>query len=467
VKKIFFIFVLMVASFSLTAGEVIFFNGTFIEQAFGYPSTAKGEPVAAERKVSDKALRISLPPASWAGFVLAVPETDISGMRKNGTVDFWIKGNTGNEKNLSVMLIDSIEDKEPFHTQVFLSDYLTMSKEWQYVIIPLADFLDDGFYWSMEKNARVNGKMDWGKIQSLSFDISPSETTETVIFVDGVKISEQGGTTKIVDKYAEFEKKYAYEGEYKSPIIKGNKNFKWPKKIKAAVSLTHDDAYQSCITNALPLLEKYKLHGTFFMSGFNWYQPANIEGWKEVFEAGNEIGNHTTYHPCDRAMGFMQNGFASQDYTLGRIAAEIESVSNEMGKYGFRPSRGYSFAYPCGQTTVGENKKSYIPVIEKNFIAARTVEYGTADPKTVQLSQVPAYSGAEMTIEKMIGIIKEAEDTGGWVVLYFHGIGADSMPVDIKKYEALLKYLADNKETIWTGTFGEVAEQIVKSRGKK
>jgi hypothetical protein len=70
------------------------------------------------------------------------------------------------------------------------------------------------------------------------------------------------------------------------------------------------------------------------------------------------------------------------------------------------------------------------------------------------------------TGKDLIAWVKQAQEKGGWVVLLFHGVGGDYLPVSLEAHKELLAYLAKNKKTIWTGTFGEVAGYLKKEEKK-
>src|SRR5580658_2975403 len=68
---------------------------------------------------------------------------------------------------------------------------------------------------------------------------------------------------------------------------------RWPQDRTAAISLTFDDAMDSQLDRAGPILAKHRLHGTFFVStGLGAWEKRNEE-WKQLAKQGNELGNHT------------------------------------------------------------------------------------------------------------------------------------------------------------------------------
>ena len=106
------------------------------------------------------------------------------------------------------------------------------------------------------------------------------------------------------------------------------------------VVLTFDDALRSQHRNALPVLSRWAMSGTFYMmpafrDGVHVYMsPEEI---KEVAEAGMEIGSHTLNHPSLPAL---------RSANLGAFFAEIHVSRSQLEEMIGRPVE--TFAYPNG-----------------------------------------------------------------------------------------------------------------------
>ena len=240
-------------------------------------------------------------------------------------------------------------------------------------------------------------------------------------------------------------------------------NVNWPHGALAAVSLTYDDAILSQLDNAAPALARHGLVATFFLSGSSPTLKAAPERFRALLEAGHELGSHTLFHPCDRALSFVQPGFALQDYDAARMAAELDESLHGLRELGQKEP--FSFAYPCGSTWIGDQHTSYVPAIEQRFIAARGVANRVADPARDPLFEVPSAAGNARGVD-LIDWVQQALRSGGWIVFTFHGVGGDYLAVQNDAHEALLAYLAQNKNRVWTERFGTVA-QYVKARQKQ
>lgn len=231
----------------------------------------------------------------------------------------------------------------------------------------------------------------------------------------------------------------------------------WPHGARAAVSLTYDDALRSQLDHAVPALHEHALVGTFFLTGTSPVLRASPESYRALVRAGHELAAHTMNHPCDRALSFVKPGMSLQDYDVTRMEAELAESIRQLHDLG--QQEPLTFAYPCGSTWLGDPPQSYVPSIEKSFIAARGVARAIVDPTRVQLFEVPSVMG-DISANALIGWVEQALESGGWVVFTFHGVEGDNLSVAGDAHEALLAYLDKNRTRIWTERFGTVAQYV-------
>src|ERR671932_697519 len=64
----------------------------------------------------------------------------------------------------------------------------------------------------------------------------------------------------------------------------------WPNGAKAAVVLTYDDALDSQLDHAVPVLDAAGFKATFFLAGV---KLADVLRWRAVAAEGHELANHT------------------------------------------------------------------------------------------------------------------------------------------------------------------------------
>lgn len=228
-----------------------------------------------------------------------------------------------------------------------------------------------------------------------------------------------------------------------------------------ACSLTYDDSLSSQLTVAAPALEAHHLTGTFFLQDVG----ADEAPWAALHARGHEVGSHTVHHPCPRFNTWVKRGFASEDYDLDRMAQELDDSLAFLGRLGQKPP--FSFAYPCGVTTVGEDHRSYASLVDARFAAARGVMDHLADPH-VDLAHTPGWFIADAAADLTAPLEEAAQNAAPndfrWVVLGFHGVGGDYLSVSAEAHEALLAHLDSHRARIWTAPFGTVAACVKSGR---
>ncbi len=148
---------------------------------------------------------------------------------------------------------------------------------------------------------------------------------------------------------------------------------------KKPILLTFDDGYKDNYTNALPLLEKYKMKGDFAIitGGTNTADYMSTDNLKDLIAKGHSIASHTVNH-CTTAIKIKTNTFqdsivddyqkacskfASQEkLTTGQIRYEFQKSKDELEKnlgikikhivypYGFWNAQAVEIAKSVGYT---------------------------------------------------------------------------------------------------------------------
>jgi peptidoglycan/xylan/chitin deacetylase (PgdA/CDA1 family) len=202
---------------------------------------------------------------------------------------------------------------------------------------------------------------------------------------------------------------------------------------RAAVSLTFDDALPSHLNKAVPILNRYGLHATFFIFTDNVKTDATWERWGEVARAGHELGSHSKSHPP-----------LSELNNPRRIRIEINgSAETIKAKTGVRP---ISFAYPFSDV---------------DDIIRRRVR----DAYFVDRDSCRIWGGAGFKAAAAITNIEQAVDRGEWFFCMMHGIDDKSFKaMPSAELEKIARYLADKRPDIWTASYGQVALYKTASR---
>jgi peptidoglycan/xylan/chitin deacetylase (PgdA/CDA1 family) len=235
--------------------------------------------------------------------------------------------------------------------------------------------------------------------------------------------------------------------------------FTWPDGKKVAVSLTFDDARNSQVDAGIPLLDRHGVKATFYLTASAIER--RLDGWKRAAAAGHEMANHSLNHPCSGNFAWSRTK-ALEDYTLEKMRGELAEANERIKTLlGVTPQ---SFAYPCGQTTVGRgvNAQSYVPVAASLFSTARGwLDEAPNDPAYVDFAQLTGIESDGKDFEQMLPIIETARRTGLWVVLAGHDMGASgSQTTRLSMLEQLCVYAKDPANGVWIAPVGTVAAHV-------
>lgn len=128
----------------------------------------------------------------------------------------------------------------------------------------------------------------------------------------------------------------------------------------AGIALSFDDRYVEEWTLLRPLLKKYNVRATFYVTQFDSLSPKEIEQLHQLVRDGHEIGAHGATHT--RVLDWLRGGGALEDFYRYEIEAEVLS----MRKAGFKP---VTFAHVGGQQTWFTDRR----LLKDYFILLRDV----------------------------------------------------------------------------------------------
>jgi len=102
------------------------------------------------------------------------------------------------------------------------------------------------------------------------------------------------------------------------------------------VLLTFDDMDVEGWVKAIPILEKYDAHATFFVTRFDQLSEKQVDGLRQLSAAGHAIGCHGLRH--------LKAAEYSEAHGIeAYIDTEVTPALDDMNRAGFTPT---SFAYP-------------------------------------------------------------------------------------------------------------------------
>ncbi len=229
---------------------------------------------------------------------------------------------------------------------------------------------------------------------------------------------------------------------------------------KCAVVLTYDDALDIDIDNVAPALDSLGLKGSFYLIGSSPAVSNRIKDWRKMAANGHELGNHTSFHPCDGTLpgrSFVKRDTDLSLYTIGRFASETRLTNTLLNAIDGQTER--TFAFPCGDRKIGDT--AYYPFIQKEFIAARGVRAGLPSIDKVDLTDINCYSINGQNAEYMIGLVKKAKETNTLLVFLFHGVGGGhNLNVALEEHSKLVHYLKEQEKEVWTATMLTISKYI-------
>lgn len=244
-------------------------------------------------------------------------------------------------------------------------------------------------------------------------------------------------------------------------------NTVWQGK-KCAVVLTYDDALNVHLDNAIPLLDSLLLRGTFYITAYADGCKNRLNDWRKAAQKGHELGNHTLFHPCestpDRPWLNPENDL--KKYTLKRITEEIKMTNILLEAIDGKTQR--TFAYTCGDTTVGFDKQPFMNILKNYFVAARGVSPALTTLDKVNLYNMDTYPINGETGEQMIDLVKNAQEKNALLVFLFHGVGGEhGLNVDLAAHRQLLLFLKENESDIWVAPMVEIAEFVKQKQAQQ
>jgi peptidoglycan/xylan/chitin deacetylase (PgdA/CDA1 family) len=235
-------------------------------------------------------------------------------------------------------------------------------------------------------------------------------------------------------------------GPTAKPAASGaGKHCAWPNGARAAVSLTYDDSLASQLHFAVPVLDRYGIKATFFLSG------GNLADFAPLAKSGHELGSHTVRHPCNAELAALGMAEMASELDAGSAAVQALGV---LGKL--------TFAYPCGQRAL-KGMESYVPLVKERFRAARGVAGVVADPDGVDLFNVPAFFPPQASDgSDVLAFINSAEQSHGWAVIGVHGVSdaGEYLQLSQAAHDKIVSYLAEHPKDVWTAPFGTVADVV-------
>ena len=238
-------------------------------------------------------------------------------------------------------------------------------------------------------------------------------------------------------------------------------SFPWPEGKRFALSMSFDDARATCLDGGIDLLDAHDVKATFYVLP-GPAQERQAE-WRKAAEAGHEMGNHTTSHPCSANFNWIPPERRTEDWTLKQMEADIDAATQSLESLlGVTPR---SFAYPCGNTLVGRGQqaRTYVPGVAKRFVCGRLFKSeGPVDPQVGDLSAAFGVDMDEKSFEQLTPYLDVTRERGAWLLLAGHDMCVEKRQGVLEESLAALCKLAS--EDVWVAPVADVAEYVLANR---
>ena len=184
--------------------------------------------------------------------------------------------------------------------------------------------------------------------------------------------------------------------------------------------------------------------------------------WRKVQLTGHELGNHSLFHPCPRAMLPDRKNYLTENYDVDRMLGEIGVMNNVL--FGIDGASKRTYSVPCSQMLVGG--VDYTDALRRSglvkYVRTGGDQYKSVitDPRTLDLFRVPSWGPVDKPDGKqLIAYAERVREAKGLGVLQFHGTGSDYLEVTAEAPQQLIDWLRKHPD-VWVATFQDVMDYV-------
>lgn len=246
-----------------------------------------------------------------------------------------------------------------------------------------------------------------------------------------------------------------------APRVLAADAFRWPAGVRAAVSLSYDDALDSQLDHAIPALDRAGLKGSFYLQLSNPSVRTRMAAWRAAAARGHELGNHSLFHQCSGSApghAWVQGARDLDTTSAAQMRDQVVLANTMLAAIDGKTERTYTV--PCGDRRAAG--QDYLPGIAREFVGIKVgggdgviPSMDTLDPLAVPVLAPEGLSGKEL-----IAIVERAGARGAMVNFTFHGVGGDYLQTSEAAHGELLAFLAAHRSEYWTGTFLELMHWV-------
>jgi peptidoglycan/xylan/chitin deacetylase (PgdA/CDA1 family) len=232
----------------------------------------------------------------------------------------------------------------------------------------------------------------------------------------------------------------------------------WPGDSIAAISFAFDGTLAEHVS-AARLLSEFNVCATFFAYAPNLLE--DISGWREIAEAGHELGNHALYGLADRD-GLLPEldpdaffaELADLDALLSELGVNCATIACPMVSERTEDPGKPSITAVLEQAIGRMNDEQFEPFLP-NYSAVRGPRIGvnTLPINPFDLRSFPAdiLDGDSLCVMAQIGISQRA-----WTILTFGGVGSPIF--DEAALRRLLEWL--QSKPVWVAPIQSVVRHV-------
>ena len=243
----------------------------------------------------------------------------------------------------------------------------------------------------------------------------------------------------------------------------------WPNTAQSAVSISADDGWPTQLTQA-KILEQYSFRGTFYLTAGRIHSVVtNMVSWRNVFQRGHEVGNHSYSHWSN-----------PESLVWSQLASDVGSMEWWLlsNIYSLVPT-DHTYAYPEGKYIIGPQTTfqqqqvgacEYAALLSAVVTGARIVGESANDPANIAgrrfyINGSTIYGSNATAIANAKSAIDNGIANGTWTVLIFHSLGdpGDGYSISQSAYTQIIHYLNTKRTQLWVAPVVTVKNYIIKN----
>jgi hypothetical protein len=172
-----------------------FFDEAFTPGGFVYvyPEASRLTIDEEQAKHGEVSLRFELAPDDYSGGAVCLYNMtyDLRPYLKKAALQFWIKGEQGDEKVQAALVDEAKSDGRKTVVRVPVDWFGEIRREWSLISIPLEDMVKinpEGVYWNRIQKKEHPETFDWDRVAEFRIEVRKNENKSLRIWLDDIVI---------------------------------------------------------------------------------------------------------------------------------------------------------------------------------------------------------------------------------------------------------------------------------------